>query len=498
MSDKPGFMSFTYSRTSDISDAAFRPFGEELKPVLKDYLAGKKYVGSDYSYYAYIQWFSEGEYCDTGNVLYLRARMDGGLYYWPPLVKEGCGVSVEQAAAALPADACFAFCTEEFVTATYGGYYIYTHRDWAEYIYKASDFIALAGKRYHAKRNHIAKFTKNYFSTMERLKEEDIPDIVNFERAWLEARDFDGSAEESAARESSIVKGWIRAALRGELVCDILRVDGRMAGIAIGEITPTGTAIEMYEKADTSYEGVYSYLAHEFAARNFAECEYINRQEDMGLEGLRKSKMSYYPAFLLEKFVLKPAAVYSDCYAERVSRLNARLLDRVGIPRARFDVRELAAEDYDAVYSFLEGERGKLDNKLFFLNYTPEELRGVLTHGTMLGAFDGERLIATCAVDRDREYGAKLAEICGDRSGAQYYEFSGIMTAEDYRGRGVSATLCRDAIAYARRELSPCTLCAVVQYDNAPSLNNLKALGFSAVVTKPYNEYTFTYLTLSV
>ena len=116
----------------------------------------------------------------------------------------------------------------------------------------------------------------------------------------------------------------------------------------------------------------------------------------------------------------------------------------------------------------------------------------------MLGAFGGEKLIATCAVDRDREYGAKLAEICGDRSGAQYSEFSGIMTEEDYRGRGVSAPLSRDAIAYARRELSPCTLCAVVQYDNAPSLNNLKALGFSAVVTKPYNEYTFTYLTLSV
>ena len=152
---------------------------------------------------------------------------------------------------------------------------------------------------------------------MERIRESDIPDIIEFEREWLKKRDFDGGAGESAARESAIVKSWIMAALRGELRA-ISESRGREnGGIAIGEITPTGTAIEMYEKADTAYDGVYTYLAREFAARNFTGCEYINRQEDMGLEGLRKSKMSYYPAFLLEKYVLKPAENYSDCYAER-------------------------------------------------------------------------------------------------------------------------------------------------------------------------------------
>ena len=481
-----------------INGKAFRPFDEQLKPLLDKYLEGKKYVGSDYSYYAFIGWFSAGEYLDAGDALYLRAEMDGGMYYWPPLVKEGSGIGMEQAAARLPHDACFAFCTEEFVNATYGGYYIYTHRDWAEYIYKTADFIALPGKRYHAKRNHIAKFRKNYVSEMTALTQADVADVMEFEREWMAAREFDGSAEESAARESAIVKGWIKAALDGKLICDVLRVDGKLAGIAIGEITPTGTAIEMYEKADTRYEGVYSYLAHEFAARNFSGCEYINRQEDMGLEGLRKSKLSYYPEFMLEKYVLKPADRYSDCYAERMSKLYSKVLDRVGIPGARFDVKELSDADFDTVWSFLEGERDKLENKLFFLNYTPEELHGVLTHGTMFGAFDRGRLIATCAVDRDAGYGAKLAEICGDKSGAPWYEFSGIMTAEEYRGRGVSATLCRDVIAYAKRELSPCTLCAVVQFDNTPSLNNLKALGFSAVVTRPYGEYDFTYLVLKV
>ena len=479
-------------------DRAFRPFDQDLKDLLRSYLEGKTYTGSDYSYYAFAEWFEEGEYLDAGDVLYMRAHMDGTLYYWAPLVREGSGVTQEEAAAALPAGTCFAFCTEEFVNATYGGYYIYTHRDWAEYVYKTEDFVSLSGKRYHAKRNHIAKFLRNNPSAkMERLTEKDIPDIVEFERAWLADRDFDGGAEESAARESEIVKSWILAALRGELVCDVLRVDGRMAGIAIGEILPTGTAIEMYEKADTRYDGVYSYLAHEFAARNFTGCEYINRQEDMGLEGLRKSKLSYYPAFLLEKYVLKPAGSFSDCYAERMSKLYSKTLNRVGTPRVRFDVRVLSDADYDEVMSFLEGEREKLENKLFFLNYTPEELHGVLTHGTMFGAYSEGRLIATCAVDRDEEYGASLAEICG-KAGGRFYEFSGIMTAADMRGRGVSSTLCRDVIAYAKRELAPCTLCAVVQYDNEPSLNNLKALGFAAVTTRPCGEYNFTYLTLSV
>lgn len=482
--------------TKKVSDGDFRPFGEELKTLLADYLKGSDYVGSDYSYYAYIQWFDRGEYFDAGDVLYLRAHMDGALYYWPPLIRVGSGITAEEAVAALPDGANFAFCTEKFVSETYGGYYIYTHRDWAEYIYKTEDFVALSGKRYHAKRNHIAKFTKNYSSEMSRLTEADIPDIIEFERAWLAAREFDGSAEQSAAKESAIVKGWIRAALRGELVCDILRVDGKMAGIAIGEITPTGTAIEMYEKADVAYEGVYSYLAHEFAARNFTRCRYINRQEDMGLEGLRKSKLSYYPEFLLEKFVLKPAENYADCYAERTGRMFSKDVERVRMPRSRFDVRVLDDSDYDAVMSFLERERDGLKNKLFFLNYTPEELHGVLTHGTMFGAFREGELIATCAADRDAEYGKALAEKCGDAGGVPYYEFSGIMTAAKYRGMGVSATLCREVIAYARKELAPCVLCAVVQFDNAPSLNNLKALGFTAVATHPCGEYTFTYLTL--
>lgn len=487
-------------RLSEKELASFIPFDSALEGVLSDFLRGSEYLGSDYSYYAFISWFDKGEYLVRGDVLYLRCLMDGERYYWPPLVRQGAEITVAQAALALPEDAMFAFCTESFVNEMYGGYYIFTHRDWSEYIYDIPSFTALAGKRYHAKRNHIAKFTKLYSYEMTPYRKEDDAEIAEFERAWLKGKQYDGKQLENALREGEIVRRWLAAAEQGKLKCDVLRVDGKMAGIAIGEITPTGVAIEMYEKADASYEGVYSFLAHEFAVRNFSGCRYLNRQEDMGIEGLRKSKLSYYPTLLLDKYVLKPAVVVSECYAARTGRMGtvfSKEVEKQVLPAEKYDIRRLDDDRFDEVYSFLERERDGLNNKLFFLNYTEDELHGVLRGGGMYGAFVGEELIATCAYDTDVVYAEKLAGICG-AEGEKYYEFSGIMTAARYRGLGVSRRLCAYVLEKAREALSPATLCAVVQFDNVPSLTNLMKLGFSRRVTENCGDYTFTYMTREI
>lgn len=490
------FGDFMPDKLSDKELASFRPFDDELEGIIADFTTGFDYLGSDYSYYAFLSWFDVGEYLVRGDVLYLRCVMDGETYYWPPLVK-GSSVTVEEAALALPDNAMFAFCTESFVNAMYGGYYVFTHRDWSEYIYEVADFVALPGKRYHAKRNHIAKFQRLYSYAIAPYKREDDAEIEAFERAWLEEKGFEGRQLENAEREREIVRRWLDAAEQGKLKCDVLRVDGKMVGIAIGQIMPTGVAVEMYEKADAAYEGVYSFLAHEFAARNFAECRYLNRQEDMGIEGLRKSKLSYYPSVVLDKYVLKPAAAVSECYAARTGRIFSKEVRKRLLPHDRYTVKNLGEDDFDNVYSFLEREREGLKDKKFFLNYTEEELRGVLRGGGMYGAFVGDELIATCAYDTDEEYAARLAEICG-AVGEKYYEFSGIMTAARYRGLGVSGRLCAYVLDKAVEALSPATLCAVVQYDNVPSLTNLKKMGFCIRTTKPCGDYTFSYLTRTV
>ena len=458
----------------------FKPFDNYAKERLNTLLTGKNYVGSEFSYHAFLSWFDHLEYAETDNAFYICARFDDGDMYWPPIVVKG---SAEDALKEIEGNKIY-FVSDEFASNVYGKYHLHSERKWAEYIYLAKDFISLEGKRYHAKRNHVKKFQKLYNSTIEPYKAEDKPAIEEFERAWLETKTFDEKERQSAEDEQEVVRRWYDAVLKGELICDVLKVEGKVVGVSIGEIMPSGNAVVLYEKGDTAYEGVYSYLANTFAKRNFSQCEYINRQEDMGIEGLRKSKLSYYPAFLYTRFVMTPLTCCKSL--------------RENCPLTPYRVRKLTPSDYDKAMAFFEEGRDALDDVKHFLNYTEDELKHVLEHGFMLGVFDGETLLSTCAVDGDKEYGEKLREICGEARPVNFYEFSGIMTAVNAQRKGISKALCGEVIEYAKDNLSPCVLCAVVQHDNTRSLNNLQGLGFEERGRAPYGEYDFRYLCLEV
>ena len=84
----------------------------------------------------------------------------------------------------------------------------------------------------------------------------------------------------------------------------IIRIDGRIAALTIGERLNSDTFCVHIEKADTSYNGIYAAINNCFAKSAAADFRYINREEDMGIEGLRKSKLSYHPAFLVEKNIV--------------------------------------------------------------------------------------------------------------------------------------------------------------------------------------------------
>ena len=88
----------------------------------------------------------------------------------------------------------------------------------------------------------------------------------------------------------------------------IIRVDGKIAGVSTGEAITDDTILIHCERCDRNYEGIYNFINQEFIKQEWSNYTYVNREEDLGLEGLRRAKQSYYPEIFLEKCL----AVYND------------------------------------------------------------------------------------------------------------------------------------------------------------------------------------------
>ncbi len=172
-------------------------------------------------------------------------------------------------------------------------------RDSSDYIYLSSDLIELKGKKYHSKRNHLAKL-KDY--TYSPVTEKDFDDCICFCTHSYNNK-HDDPDHSSIAEQYAIntyFSHYEELGLRG----GIIRIDGKIAAVTLGEIINSNTFCVHIEKADTSFPGIYAGINKLFAENEAKESKYINREEDLGIEGLRKSKLSYHPVFLLDKYTV--------------------------------------------------------------------------------------------------------------------------------------------------------------------------------------------------
>ncbi len=170
-----------------------------------------------------------------------------------------------------------------------------------DYIYLSRELIELKGKKFHSKKNHLNAFRK-YNWSFEELTEKDFDECIVFC-----AKDYTEKSREenkSAVSEQFAIHTYFMNYDKLGLKGGILRVDGKIAAVSIGERLNTETFVVHIEKADTSLRGAYTAVCNEFARRFANDFKYINREEDLGIEGLRKSKRSYNPIFLLKKDII--------------------------------------------------------------------------------------------------------------------------------------------------------------------------------------------------
>lgn len=175
-------------------------------------------------------------------------------------------------------------------------------RDYWDYIYDIEKLATLSGKKLHGQRNHCNRFEKENDWQFSPMTAADIPACRDFLAAWVDSLDPEerpGVQDECAAIE----RGFAAFEALG-LEGGILRANGRTAGFTMGEKISADTFNVHFEKALRDMPGAYSMVNREFARQirsAHPEILWLNREDDTGRESLRRAKLSYHPARMVEK-----------------------------------------------------------------------------------------------------------------------------------------------------------------------------------------------------
>ena len=166
-----------------------------------------------------------------------------------------------------------------------------------DYLYLRNNLAELPGRKYHKKRNLVRAFTSSYQKYEGcMLTKELVPDALSVLKSWEERKGVKGDYE--AAREALELFDVL------EMQGAIYYVNDRPAGWCLGESLARGKMFAVhFEKAIEDYKGIYQYINQAFAASLPMEYRSINREQDLGDEGLRQAKMSYRPSGFVRKYI---------------------------------------------------------------------------------------------------------------------------------------------------------------------------------------------------
>lgn len=291
----------------------FKPIELEDKATVQRYTLKSKRRNCDLSFSNLYSWrfLYRTEIAELNGFLLFRFYADDELAYMMP-VGEG---DIHKVIEALMEDArnkgarfrLLGVCSSmraELETAFPERFTFTADRDYFDYVYLRSDLATLRGKKFQAKRNHINRFKASYSDyEYKELTPELVPECLRLESEWCKANDC--AENEALIAERRSMTDALKHIGELDLQGGVLHVGGKIVAFTFGAPINNETFDTCVEKANTDIEGAYAMINYEFAGHIPEQYIYINREEDLGLEGLRKAKLSYCPETLLEKYIVE-------------------------------------------------------------------------------------------------------------------------------------------------------------------------------------------------
>jgi hypothetical protein len=175
-------------------------------------------------------------------------------------------------------------------------------RGQCDYVYLAQDLIELKGRKYHRKRNHIKQFQEKYSFQYIPLTPEWIPQCLQLETEWCDLRHCEASP--GLLNESSAIKEAFTHFEDLGVKGGTILIHGKVEAFTLGDPLNLESIVIHIEKANPAYEGLYPTINQAFLEHEWSGFTYVNREQDLGEEGLRKAKESYFPHHLVNKYTV--------------------------------------------------------------------------------------------------------------------------------------------------------------------------------------------------
>jgi hypothetical protein len=181
------------------------------------------------------------------------------------------------------------------------GFRVDTDRDDWDYVYLTSDLADLPGDKYHSKRNFITRCLSAHKCDYVKINADVVGECLQLQTEWCDLRKCDSNpgleAENRAIK--TIFDNYAVLNVSGSVVY----VDGRLEAFTLAEPLNNDTAVIHFEKANPEIIGLYQLINQWFCQNALKRFRFVNREQDLGVPGLRNAKLSYHPHHMVEKYV---------------------------------------------------------------------------------------------------------------------------------------------------------------------------------------------------
>lgn len=283
----------------------WKEYGIQDKEIIDEYLKGKFNI-SDYNFTNQYLWSigEESKYKIENNVLIVKGVFAEEEYYYMPVPKDKTDDNLKALVAVIREiiqdGHRIILVPEEWKEILEKDFILEERRESFDYIYNSKDLGTLKGRKYTKKKNKINNFTKTYNYTYERISEDNINEVIEFQKNWCLERECDTIP--ILKNENLGIMNLLNHYTEMDYIGAMIKIENKVIAYSLGEILNDDYGVIHIEKGLNEYTGSYQLINHLFAQNEFSNCKYINREDDFGDEGLREAKESYHPAFLLKKY----------------------------------------------------------------------------------------------------------------------------------------------------------------------------------------------------